>query len=658
MDVFDGQGRAVGLGNVIGQGGEAAVYRIKKQPERVAKLYLRGPRPHYGDKLRWMIANPPERKNAGSHEALAWPAELLYDRSRQLVGFTMPRIGGAVPLIEVMNPRLRARTLPQFDLRYLHRVARNLAACLRVLHQAGYVAGDLNESNVLVTPSALVSLIDTDSFQVRELRGDQEVVHACPVGKLEYTPPELQGRALSATVRLPEQDAFGLAVLVFQLLMQGNHPFRAQWTGSGEPPPLEDRIAAGAFPFMANPPRLVRPPKHGPVFTYLHPWVAELMFRCFVDGHQDPARRPDPAQWERALVHAEENLAACPRGHYYSNHLPACPFCPPASRRTASAPRPTRRETAGQAPRPAWGAEARSAARQPRPPQPTPRPVPPASPPPRQPASPPPSRPAPRPYWTPATIRNWVRAFQAVRSGGAQPISPTGSAVQPVTNPLATRAFWANSGRKVLKSLGAGGGYGALAGMGSGALLSMAGGAAGVDLAWIAVVAASGAFGAVVPGRKPGARIGEWVGQTVGWRRFWQFVGAITGLAIGAMLALPFVFAIFPVIIGIVTGARFGYALGEKIWEAGDRYGWQRVWVGLNLAGSAAFGGLFSMWVGSGALGQWALGLNQTFLGWVGLQTASQPLLWLAAGAVAGAFGGFTTGFSIDISARLLGLVD
>ena len=34
----------------------------------------------------------------------------------------------------------------------------------------------------------------------------------------------------------------GLGVLIFQLLMEGNHPFRAQWLGQNDPPPVEDRL--------------------------------------------------------------------------------------------------------------------------------------------------------------------------------------------------------------------------------------------------------------------------------------------------------------------------------------------------------------------------------------------------------------------------------
>jgi len=42
-----------------------------------------------------------------------------------------------------------------------------LSKAIEAIHYKNYVIGDLNESNVLVKSSALVSVIDTDSFQVR-----------------------------------------------------------------------------------------------------------------------------------------------------------------------------------------------------------------------------------------------------------------------------------------------------------------------------------------------------------------------------------------------------------------------------------------------------------------------------------------------------------
>jgi len=44
-------------------------------------------------------------------------------------------VQNAVPLLLVFNPRSRAKTLPSFNRRYLHRAARNLAAALGALRE-------------------------------------------------------------------------------------------------------------------------------------------------------------------------------------------------------------------------------------------------------------------------------------------------------------------------------------------------------------------------------------------------------------------------------------------------------------------------------------------------------------------------------------------
>ncbi|MFN8424429.1 MAG: hypothetical protein U0470_13990 [Anaerolineae bacterium] len=196
---------------------------------------------------------PADPAGVPGHSAIAWPRELLYDDHRRLVGFLMPHVRDAVPILDVLNPRRRAATLPAFDLAYLHRCARNLASALNALHATRVVVGDLNERNVLVTPRALVTLIDADSFQIQRLRPAEIVFYPCPVGRAEYTPPELQGQPFRDAIRLPEHDAFGLAVLIFQLLMGGSHPFRSAWLGPGEAPPLEEKIRRGWFPYLERP---------------------------------------------------------------------------------------------------------------------------------------------------------------------------------------------------------------------------------------------------------------------------------------------------------------------------------------------------------------------------------------------------------------------
>jgi serine/threonine protein kinase len=326
--IFDLDGKSISLGPVVGRGGEAVVYRLADSPGWIAKLYEPAPRPNYPAKLAWMLSHPPVDPTAAlGHPSLAWPAALLYDQEYRLAGYRMPYIKEAAPILVVFNPRRRSEALPQFDRRYLHRTACNLATAIGALHQSSYIVGDLNESNILVKSSALVSLIDADSFQVQEPNGREMITYACPVAKPEYTPPELQGKPLSSIVRTSEQDAFGLGVLIFQLLMEGNHPFRAQWQGKGDPPPMEERIASGAFPYTATPGLPVCPPKYAPELDWLHPALTELIRRCFIDGHRDPRQRPGASAWVKAISKAENSLVQCSKGHVYSDHLSACPQC-------------------------------------------------------------------------------------------------------------------------------------------------------------------------------------------------------------------------------------------------------------------------------------------------------------------------------------------
>src|SRR5512139_279204 len=145
MNIYDAKGKSIYLGEIVGRGGEASVYRLRDQSGWLAKIYEPGPRPNYPDKLAWMVGHPPENPTRSiAHPSLAWPSGLLYDSKRKLAGYLMPHIHEAVPMLDVFNPRRRQATLPRFDRRYLHRTARNLSATLSALHACGYVVGDLN----------------------------------------------------------------------------------------------------------------------------------------------------------------------------------------------------------------------------------------------------------------------------------------------------------------------------------------------------------------------------------------------------------------------------------------------------------------------------------------------------------------------------------
>jgi DNA-binding helix-hairpin-helix protein with protein kinase domain len=320
MDLFDAHGRSLGLATPLDRGGEAEIYRISGTPFRVAKVYH--PQHRTAErrrKLELMIADPPDdSERAQGHASIAWPTDLVFDGRGGFLGFLMPGIdtGTTRKLVDVYNVSSYPKGLTWADLLL---VARNLAVALAALHQKGYVVGDLNESNILVARNDLITFVDCDSMQVRD--GATGQVFRCPVGKGEYSPPELQGVSFGAVDRTPESDAFALSVMISQLLLLGRHPF-----AGGHSPRLEDNIlrqdsflfAPGAQAPAGTPPPNVLPAR-----------ILDLLARCFREGHGEPRRRPTADAWADALDAAHRSLRTCQKSqvHRYGSHLADCPWC-------------------------------------------------------------------------------------------------------------------------------------------------------------------------------------------------------------------------------------------------------------------------------------------------------------------------------------------
>ena len=334
MDVMaEGSRRIIQLdGDVLARGGEATLYVVPPTfatLPTVAKLYHQPDREH-ARKLAAMIARPPSLAQ-GAERWLAWPSERLFTADGQIcLGCLMPRVCNARPIVECYHPTLRRRFAPEFTYKYLLRTARNLAAVFHSVHRGEYVVADVNESNILVSPTATVSLVDCDSWQVRD-GGD---IHRCMVGRPELTAPELQGVCYKYALRNPAHDNFALAMLIWRLLMGGTHPFDGRWTGSGEPPHLARRIAEGWFPHAHGRNVPIHPAPFAPPIGVLDRRVRKLMLRCFSEGHANPRLRPDAAEWEFALYRAEQGLQRCPRNarHRYADRLRVCPWCKHAER--------------------------------------------------------------------------------------------------------------------------------------------------------------------------------------------------------------------------------------------------------------------------------------------------------------------------------------
>ncbi len=309
--------------DVLGSGGEGAVYSLGSHPDLVAKIYHSDRRTDAViNKLDVMINYPPRTEDdLTGHLFVSWPRQLVYDTASEVIGFLMPKVEKTHSLFEYYNPALRRRHAPHINYANLCSVAKSLAVALDRLHGINYtyLVGDINESNAYITEDEHVTLIDADSFQVTDSRTTPPTIYRCVVGKPEYTPPELQGVSFAQVDRNVHHDNFALAVVIYQLLMEGTHPFRGIYTGAGEKPQVETCISRGYFLHSASGSIPLNPMPTAVEWDALHEDIRALFRKCFDDGHSDPQARPAPRDWVDALDEAMRTLRQCARNasHWY-----------------------------------------------------------------------------------------------------------------------------------------------------------------------------------------------------------------------------------------------------------------------------------------------------------------------------------------------------
>lgn len=317
--VVRGSKGPVKLGRLLGKGGEGAVYEVVGESSLVAKVYLRDVPAERAEKLRAMSQLLTPKLAA----LTAWPRDVLYGNGNKVAGFLMPKIS-AHDVHEVYGPKSRQHIFPQADWRLLVRTALNTARAFAVVHEAGILVADVNHGGVMVSKDATVRLIDCDSFQLTA----GKKTFFCEVGVEDFTPPELQGKAFRGIVRTANHDTFGLAVLIFRLLMLGRHPFAGKHLGKGDLS-LGEAIAQCKYAYARDRAltHMAQPPASPPVFAAGQE-IAGLWEMAFLSGGVQPNGRPTAERWVFALEKLESNFAKCSShgGHYFARGSP-CPWC-------------------------------------------------------------------------------------------------------------------------------------------------------------------------------------------------------------------------------------------------------------------------------------------------------------------------------------------
>ena len=315
---YSSKGSPIALGRQLGQGGEGAVLEVGSQSDLVAKIYHNATTPEKAAKLTAMVNLKTERLLNLS----AWPIDTLHEkRGGAIKGFVMPKVVGHRDIHILYGIKSRHAEYPDARWPFLIQAAANVARAFSVIHEHGHVIGDVNQGGVVVSSSATVRLVDCDSFQVTT-NGHRFL---CEVGVPTHTPPELQDRSFRGVVRTQDHDAFGLAIIIFQLLFMGRHPFSGAFLGRGDMP-LEKAIKEYRFAYGpgATARQMKQPPATLPLEAVSTPLV-NLFERAFLTS----GTRPRAQEWIDPLADLARNLKQCSQnsGHSFLKTLSACPWC-------------------------------------------------------------------------------------------------------------------------------------------------------------------------------------------------------------------------------------------------------------------------------------------------------------------------------------------
>jgi len=324
-------GRSCRLGPLLKSGGAGSVYPLAGWPGVVAKVYHEPfDRAGHERKVAAMLElspNLPDIEEDGRrHAQIAWPEALLHDGDGRFAGFVMPMLDlDATRELEcvLQERQALAEGLPT-GLGAKVTLAANLAGVIAELHRQGHHVVDLKPVNVRFHRNALyMAVIDCDGFSIQG-RGERFAgQHVTP----DYLAPEFQRQPIHAAVE-EQQDRFALAVVVFQLLNFGIHPYTGRPANDRVSTDIPGRIAEHcyAYGFHANA-RMAPGPASG---HRAMPSDLRLLFDRAFGGK--PEARPSAADWASALApyaqRANQRVVACTRdpGHQHFAGLP-CAAC-------------------------------------------------------------------------------------------------------------------------------------------------------------------------------------------------------------------------------------------------------------------------------------------------------------------------------------------
>ncbi|MCM1140262.1 MAG: hypothetical protein NC453_16975 [Muribaculum sp.] len=300
------------------EGAQGAVYKVVSPSQMSSccvKIYHKECDNDKVRRLTYMIQNPPSATDTSSFR-ICWPTDIVYDDRGKARGFMMPLAFPKSRDLYILSYYSKMRTISQrfkkdtdWHGKYerstgtgiLNRLKMlaNISLAFYHIHSMNrYVVLDIKPVNILATSSGLISVVDTDSFQIAE---KDNLLFPGAAATPEYCAPEFDEQNRLGKPFTVTNDLFSIAVLFYQIIM-GLHPF----TGIKLLPPydtdeyseLKPKIQRSLYIYGINK-RYIEPLDPNPHAFFER--MPRSLQKMFIRAFDAPNYRPTMEEWCKEL---------------------------------------------------------------------------------------------------------------------------------------------------------------------------------------------------------------------------------------------------------------------------------------------------------------------------------------------------------------------
>jgi len=291
--------------NRLGSGATAVVYQCSIDSEPAAtyaiKIYNQD-RTIDVEKISAMLEKSPldgyKASPLDDSNLLCWPIALVKDKHDSPRGILMPLVkkGPYVPLDyyydSVLSKKLKSSDETALSFRL--EIALNLSKVVDQLHSQGHHFIDFKPQNIWVSQSThKIVFLDCDGFSICGLNGER---YPADLISTDYISPEAFSGSLKPRDLGEQQDLYALAVIIFQLINYGAHPFQGVVVDpSIEAATNDEKAYKGLYPNGVIENSQIQP---RPASTHKlnHRSLRKLFDKAFTSTD-----RPNASQWSKTI---------------------------------------------------------------------------------------------------------------------------------------------------------------------------------------------------------------------------------------------------------------------------------------------------------------------------------------------------------------------